>query len=146
MPFVLDRDSYSVAQWQQAEYFVTKYSTGVSVEQQRALSRQNIGNFAHKAGCIDKECSTPAQLSVRLASSSSKLKANAVPRLKISRDDNYVILFQYTLNCGPLCTFTDTSRCRLGRYRLQMWGEPLQKSNTRRPCDLRSRTPTIGGQ
>ena len=58
MPFALDRDSYSVACWQQAEYVVTKYGTGVSVEQQRALSRQNIGNLAYKAGYIENVRST----------------------------------------------------------------------------------------
>ena len=44
-----------------------------------------------------------------------------------SRDDNSVIVFQYIINCGPLCSFTDTPLCKLGRYRLQIWEEPLQK-------------------
>ena len=126
MPFAFDRDSYSAARWQQAEYVVTKYGTGVSVEQQRALSRQNLGNLAYEAGCIDKVCGAPAQLPVWLISSSSKLKTNAVPRIRISRDDNSVNIFQYIIDCGPLCPFTDTSLCRLGRYRLQIWEEPLR--------------------
>ena len=71
-------------------------------------------------------CNTPAQLPVWLISSSSKLKANTVPRIKISRDDNSVIPFQFITDNGPLCPFTDTSLCRLGRYRLQIWEEPLR--------------------
>ena len=71
----------------------------------------------------------PAQLPVWLISSSSKLKTNAVPRIRISRDDNSVIIFKYIINCGRLCPFTDTSLCRLGRYRLQIWEEPLRFFN-----------------
>ena len=47
-------------------------------------------------------------------------------KIRISRDDNSVIIFQYVINCGPLCPFTDTSLCRLGRDRLQIWEEPLR--------------------
>ena len=68
----------------------------------------------------------PAQLPVWLISSSSQLKANTVPRIKISGDDNSVILFQFITDNGPLCPFTDTSLCRLGRHRLQIWEEPLR--------------------
>ena len=71
----------------------------------------------------------PAQLPVWLISSCSKLKTNAVPRIRISRDDNSVIIFKYIINCGRLCPFTDTSLCRLGRYRLQIWEEPLRFFN-----------------
>ena len=46
------------------------------------FSQQNIGNLAFKACCIDKVCGTLTQLPVWLISSSSKLKANAVLRLK----------------------------------------------------------------
>ena len=48
------------------------------------------------------------------------------PQIRISRDDNSVIIFKYIINCGRLCPFTDTSLCRLGRYRLQIWEEPLR--------------------
>ena len=93
---------------------------------------------------MDKVCNTPAQLPVWLISSSSKLKANAVPRIKISRDDISVIIFKYIINCGPLCPFTDTSLCRLGRYRLQIWEEPLRKCKFCWQRDLDSRAAESG--
>ena len=62
------------------ELIVAKHGTGVSTGIRGRFSQQNDGNSAYKAGCIDKVCSTPAQLPVWLISSSSKLKANAVLR------------------------------------------------------------------
>ena len=48
------------------------------------------------------------------------------------------------INCGPLCPFTDTSLCRLGRYRLQIWEEPLRKCKFCWQRDLDSRAAESG--
>ena len=72
-----------------------------------------------------------AKLPVWLNLSPTKLKRTPpLENDQKSRGDNSVIMLQYIKNKdGPLCPFTDTSLCRLGRYRLQIWEEPLRFLN-----------------
>ena len=47
--------------------------------------------------------------------------------IRVPMQAREIVIIKRSLNCGPMCPFTDTPLCKLGRYCLQIWEEPLWK-------------------